>query len=277
MKKLLSMLLAAAMIFTLFVPVSGTADPPPTRDADIFDALDILKHIVGMVELSPVEKYDHNENGVIDIFDALEVLKGLVSMRAAVQMPRNQFPVCECDTCNNDNNVDFQVFEYIKSLCNYYFNVPRIIRSWEELNTIFLNYTCVDDVDDWKPPEGSPSCSFCCYAYFERPNIDKSFFEDKALILIAANWAQVGNRIIVNSLSKEQKELTVCVRTIIGSGERAFEGNLAILAVNRADLEEVSELLVQIASCGSCTDCRTSFSRCEEYELFNDWLGSRRL
>jgi hypothetical protein len=101
MKKLLSILLAAAILCTLFVPVSGTADPSPARNANIFDALDILKNIVGMVALSPVEKYDHNQDGVIDIFDALEVLKGIVGMRAAVQMA-----VCDCGDCRDCNPLE---------------------------------------------------------------------------------------------------------------------------------------------------------------------------
>jgi hypothetical protein len=93
MKKVISLLCIASLLCALILPVGSEGTPVPTRNANIFDALDILKNIVGMVELSPIEKYDHNEDGVIDIFDALEVLKGLVGMRTAVQIPP---PPCSC-------------------------------------------------------------------------------------------------------------------------------------------------------------------------------------
>jgi hypothetical protein len=60
---------------------------PPTRNADIFDVLDILKSIVGMIPPLPLEIYDFDNNGKVDIFDALEVLKGLTGIIERVTLP----------------------------------------------------------------------------------------------------------------------------------------------------------------------------------------------
>ncbi|MCL1903344.1 MAG: hypothetical protein FWF94_02875 [Oscillospiraceae bacterium] len=89
MKKLLSLLLTAAMLCALTLPVLATtpADNAQTRNADIFDFIDILEDCVGMVELTPVEVYDHNKNGVVDIFDGIIVLEGIIGLGDCVTMP----------------------------------------------------------------------------------------------------------------------------------------------------------------------------------------------
>ncbi|MCL1903925.1 MAG: hypothetical protein FWF94_05870 [Oscillospiraceae bacterium] len=90
MKKLLSPLLTAAMLCALTLPVLATtpADNAQTRNADIFDFIDILEDCVGMIELTPVEVYDHNKNGVVDIFDGIIVLEGIIGLGDCVTMPR---------------------------------------------------------------------------------------------------------------------------------------------------------------------------------------------
>ena len=89
MKKLLSLLLTATMLCALTLPVLATtpADNAQTRNADIFDFIDILEDCVGMIELTPVEVYDHNKNGVVDIFDGIIVLEGIIGIKDSVKMP----------------------------------------------------------------------------------------------------------------------------------------------------------------------------------------------
>ena len=95
MKKLLSLLLTAAMLCALTLPATFAtattpADNAQTRNADIFDFIDILEDCVGMVELTPVEVYDHNKNGVVDIFDGIIVLEGIIGLGDCVTMPREK-------------------------------------------------------------------------------------------------------------------------------------------------------------------------------------------
>ena len=92
MKKLLSLLLTATMLCALTLPVLATtpADNAQTRNADIFDFIDILEDCVGMIELTPVEVYDHNKNGVVDIFDGIIVLEGIIGLGDCVRMPVEQ-------------------------------------------------------------------------------------------------------------------------------------------------------------------------------------------
>jgi hypothetical protein len=179
MKKLLSILLAGAILCTLFVPVSGTADPSPTRDADIFDALDVLKHVVGMVELSPIEKYDHNEDGVINIFDALEVLKGIVGMRAAVQMP-----VCDCGTCRECNNVNFNAWVVHWRGHLTYSEFPQLISisSKDTLREV------LELKDQPLCPDNVNGCIFCS-VYREYAD---DFFNEKYLVLFRFGTSSTG-------------------------------------------------------------------------------------
>ncbi|MCL1903295.1 MAG: hypothetical protein FWF94_02620 [Oscillospiraceae bacterium] len=95
MKKLLSLLLTAAMLCAVAVPATfatAPADNARTRYADIFDFIDILEDCVGMIELTPVEVYDHNKNGVVDIFDGIIVLEGIIGLGEAVKMPLVRTP-----------------------------------------------------------------------------------------------------------------------------------------------------------------------------------------
>jgi hypothetical protein len=241
MKKLLSMLLAAAMLCALLIPVSGTADPSPTRDADIFDALDVLKHVVGMVELSPIEKYDHNEDGVIDIFDALEVLKGLVGMRTAVQMP-----VCDCGDCNGCNNVDFQVVGYTML---WEGEKGGVIWSLEDLNAVISNNKGWDIL---------------------ALDIDESFFDDKAVIVLNKITSNMGSRPIIDSLIKSGDSIIIRSTTGMGYGEDFTTPFRIILSVNHSDLEDVNQWYGN-----PFTDTHISVSDVNAW--LNNWLESKRL
>jgi hypothetical protein len=88
MKKVFALICAAAVFFTMILPVSGNTDTNirTTRKADIFDALSVLKDIAGMIEPLPLETYDINKNGKVDIFDAIAILKGLAGMTEPVKM-----------------------------------------------------------------------------------------------------------------------------------------------------------------------------------------------
>ena len=83
MKKITALICTISIFCTLLIPVGGnTTAPPETREADIFDALEVLRDIVGLTtEPLCVEIYDVNENGEIEIFDALEILKSIVGLR----------------------------------------------------------------------------------------------------------------------------------------------------------------------------------------------------
>ncbi|MCL1903927.1 MAG: hypothetical protein FWF94_05880, partial [Oscillospiraceae bacterium] len=109
MKKLLSLLLTAAMLCALTLPATFAtattpADNAQTRNADIFDFIDILEDCVGMVELTPVEVYDHNKNGVVDIFDGIIVLEGIIGLGDCVIMPKEKIMLSPCPGCGDERS-----------------------------------------------------------------------------------------------------------------------------------------------------------------------------
>ena len=75
------------MLCALLLPVSGNETTVTTREADIFDALVMLKDMTGMIAPLPLDIYDIDKNGKINIFDVLEILKGLIRVREPVMMP----------------------------------------------------------------------------------------------------------------------------------------------------------------------------------------------
>ncbi|MCL2072032.1 MAG: hypothetical protein FWH07_07360 [Oscillospiraceae bacterium] len=78
MKRLTAIICIVAMLCAVVLPVNAVT--PKTKEADIFDVLEILKNIVGMpndaFEITGIEKPD--------IFDALAMLKGIVGMGEVV-------------------------------------------------------------------------------------------------------------------------------------------------------------------------------------------------
>ncbi|MCL1789273.1 MAG: glycoside hydrolase family 5 protein, partial [Oscillospiraceae bacterium] len=102
--RLISILLTCAMLFTLIPAAAGGQSPlltgnpankenirkaaelsnqAATSDYDIFDALEILKHLIKMINLNDFEKEVYNltdNKGTPSIFDVLEVLKHLIGM-----------------------------------------------------------------------------------------------------------------------------------------------------------------------------------------------------
>ena len=101
-RKITATLCTISMLCTLFLPVSGSETTTnPTRAASVFDTLDILKHIIKMIEPLPLETHDVNQNGEVEILDALEMLKGMVKMRKPVEMPKEEIFLTPCPGCGD--------------------------------------------------------------------------------------------------------------------------------------------------------------------------------
>ncbi|MCL1789666.1 MAG: hypothetical protein FWG33_04835, partial [Oscillospiraceae bacterium] len=95
-KKVIALICAATILCGMIVPAAGNTSQPETKEANIFDVLEILKDMIGISKLDSVEMYDVNDDGVIDIFDALMILKGLVKLQTPVMIllaPREKITV----------------------------------------------------------------------------------------------------------------------------------------------------------------------------------------
>jgi hypothetical protein len=92
MKQLLAILLTASMLLGITTTASAEQS---TRQADINDALDILKHLAGIQQLCESwQPYLNITDGDININDALGVLKGLADIEHPVELPK-EIPECE--------------------------------------------------------------------------------------------------------------------------------------------------------------------------------------
>ena len=109
MKKLISTLLALAMIVSLAGVAAALPEQPTDRDANLSDALEVLREIIGLENIACVTTHDFNENGRIDIQDGLLVLKGIIGIGAAQRMAqRGESAPAGGDTPAPDDDSDWK-------------------------------------------------------------------------------------------------------------------------------------------------------------------------
>ena len=80
MKKIIALLITAAILLTT---VTATPDANTEREADIFDTLEILKHLADIHPNKAAELFGRDD---FTIFDVLEILKGLIGLDEAVRV-----------------------------------------------------------------------------------------------------------------------------------------------------------------------------------------------
>ena len=84
-KRAIAMLLAASILASVLFTAAMPMEEEIVYDFKVGNALDILKHVVGIQELTEeqIELYDYKGDGIIGTSHALEVLKWLVWMPSA--------------------------------------------------------------------------------------------------------------------------------------------------------------------------------------------------
>jgi len=84
MKKLLSLILTAALLCTLALSVS--AKPLLNNRTEVFDALEILRHVIDLPTETEVTvaTHDFDGNGVIEVADALIALRYVIGLDVGV-------------------------------------------------------------------------------------------------------------------------------------------------------------------------------------------------
>jgi predicted chitinase len=82
MKRIISLIIIVSMVFAVVPSTPTVTVASASHEFDVFDALNILKYIVGMEPLTPEQRilYNFFGNDKIDIFNALEILKYIVGM-----------------------------------------------------------------------------------------------------------------------------------------------------------------------------------------------------
>jgi hypothetical protein len=263
MKKLLAILCAAAMIPVLILPARA-APVTSLSSATLDDAIDILKHVVGLHEL-PFERWQmlNFSGGSLSVNDAIIILKRLVGL----------------DSGGED--VEFRVVAY-DLLGNYHGRGIYVARCLSEFNEIIVN-----DMVSFKCVCGSfgiNSCGYCGIT-IEQPGIDESFFENQAIIVIYCYFLEWGPRRLVNTIVKNDGDITVNMFTKMQMASGRTPSNFrTIVSIDRVQLDDLNgvyrknEIIYNYDECQNADGCwLCQFYPYEVVNWVNEWAKNHGL
>jgi hypothetical protein len=278
MKNLLSLITVVAMLCTMFFTVGGATSNDNIEELTIFDALDVVKYLVGM-EAPCSDELDFDKNGVVDIFDALFVLKDLIGMNdlpvddnsptkwycivgeeclynagSGVHPGDKCVYVCaECrlhltqksHDCEGVQKVDFSVLERtdlyesdLIELINLHENSKRLNLGSHGVFTV-KSFSELDYIVSEIEKSGN------------NPLLNEVFFDNHALVVIYKGWQNVIGNTIIDSLVRSQEYLIVdttstynvcefnAKNSITGSSEQRWFYERIIISVPKESVADI--------------------------------------
>jgi hypothetical protein len=306
--KLIALICTTSLIFSIIAPTSATTnDTPPdtTRPVEITDTLDILKNLVGMVEL-PTEPYDFNKNTVIDIGDALETLKSLVGMCEILTLPTEsdnpvvtteisttaetteattttklvtttEPPMSVCVECGEEEcgctetEIKYNVLQsswFHRPFHNVSSSSTYIIKSMAEL------YFVIESVESCK--NDNCNCNYHNPENYILKNINEELFYDKVIILIYLSTETSSRFMAVDKIVKENDDLkiyTTIKQPCIKNDDLSYY-RIALIIDNKKskNIYRQNEFIVCYGYSGS--ECNFSCGSYGKWQM--DWLNSKK-
>lgn len=209
-RKITAIICTISMLCALFLPVSGSETTTnPTRTADVFDTLDILKHIIKMIEPLPLETHDVNQNGEVEILDALEMLKGMVKMRKPVEMPREKIMLPSCPGCGDER---------------FYYKTSIEENFRDDFITVVLTHCAsIKDNRDWTAAD-FPGIGEIKVEYTKIPDEIWALFQAGRGNETMINWAQYRRIFIIRFDKPSKKNVLKAVEQLIQREDICYIG-----------------------------------------------------